>query len=164
MAEQRPDQAPPPGGAQRPGPDDVVDRSLGDIVGEVTDSTQRLVRDEIALAKAEVTEKVKSLGRGAAVIAAAGVFVLIAFTMFMHAFAWLINDLLNFESIWPGFAIEGALWILLAIVAGLYARRAFKKGSPPKPEMAIHEAELAVAELKATGTDQPTGTALETRR
>ena len=43
-----------------------ADKSLGDIVTEVTEKASLLVREEIELAKAEVSEKVTKLGRAPA--------------------------------------------------------------------------------------------------
>ena len=47
-----------------PPPHDA-DKSLGEVVAEVSEKASLLVREEIALAKAEVTSKVKTLGKGA---------------------------------------------------------------------------------------------------
>ena len=43
-----------------------TDKSLGDVVSEVGEKASLLVREEIELAKAEITEKVTKLGKGAA--------------------------------------------------------------------------------------------------
>ena len=136
---------PPPGPPMRP---EDEDRSVGEMVFDVTERVSILVREEIELAKAEVTEKLTNLGKGAGVGIAAGVFVLLALAMFMHAVAWLINDLLGIESaIWVGFAIEALFWLIVAGVAGLIAYKTLQKGSPPKPEMAIEEAKQTKATL-----------------
>ena len=117
------------------------DRSVGELAFDVTERVSILVREEIELAKAEVTEKVTTLLKGSVVGIAAGVFVLAALAMLMHAVAWLTNDILGIEgSVWVGFAIEGALFLIIAAIAGLIAQRLVKRGSPPKPAMAIEEA------------------------
>ncbi|MEX2195454.1 MAG: phage holin family protein [Thermoleophilaceae bacterium] len=123
--------SPPPGSA---------DKSLGEIVAEVSEKASLLVREEIELAKTEVTQKVTRLGRGAAVGAAAGVFLFFAFVLFLHALSWFWVDLLDLTSIWIGFLITTGILILLGLVAGLLAYRFLKKGSPPTPDMAIEEA------------------------
>jgi uncharacterized membrane protein YqjE len=131
-------------------PQDTGDKSLGEIVSDVSEKASQLVREEIELAKAEVKEKVSKLTKGAAVAAAAGVFLVFGVTTFFHALAWFLNDVFNWEdSVWAGFAVVTALLILLAIVAALVALRLFKKGSPPTPEMAIEEARRTRAELEA---------------
>ena len=117
------------------------DRSVGELVLDVSERTSILIREEIELAKTEVTEKATELIKGSVVGVAAGVFVLVALAMLMHAIAWGINDLLGIESaIWVGFLIEAAVWLEVAVFAGMLAYRAVQKGSPPKPAMAIEEA------------------------
>jgi uncharacterized membrane protein YqjE len=131
-------------------PDDSANKSLGEIVAEVSEKASLLVREEIELAKAEVTDKLSKLTRGAAVAAAAGVFVIFAITMLFHGLAWFLNDVFNWEdNNWAGFAVVTGLLFLLAALAGLLAFRLFKKGSPPTPELAIEEARRTRAELEA---------------
>lgn len=123
--------SPPPGSA---------DKSLGDIVAEVSEKASLLVREEIELAKTEVVQKVTRLGKGAAVGAAAGVFLFFAFVVFLHALSWFWVDLLDLSSIWIGFLITTGILALLGVLAGLLAYRFLKKGSPPTPDLAIEEA------------------------
>ena len=128
---------------------DGADKTLGDAVAEVSQKAALLVREEIELAKAEVTEKISKLAKGAAVGAAAGVFAIFAVTMLFHALAWFVNDLFNWEaSVWPGFLVVAGLLFLLAALAALLAYRLVKRGAPPTPAMAIEEAKLTRAELE----------------
>jgi hypothetical protein len=131
-------------------PDDTGSKSLGEIVAEVSEKASQLVREEIELAKAEVKDKVSKLTRGAAVGAAAGVFLVFGITMFFHGLAFFLNDVFNWESdIWPGYLMVTLGLFLLALLAGLLALRLFKKGSPPTPDLAIEEAKRTRAELEA---------------
>jgi uncharacterized membrane protein YqjE len=131
-------------------PRDSGEKSLGEIVAEVSEKASQLVREEVELAKAEVTDKLSKLGRGAAIGAAAGVFLVFGITMFFHGLAWFLDDVFNWEdNIWAGFAVVTALLFLLAAVSALIAYRLFKKGSPPMPELAIEEAKRTRAELEA---------------
>ena len=123
------------------------DRQLGEIVSEVSEKATLLVREEIELAKAEVTAKAKTMARGAGVAAAAGVFVIFGTVMFLHTLAWFINDLLDTTVIWPGFAITTGVLIVLAIVAGLLAKKWLSSG-PPTPDMAIEEAKITREQLE----------------
>ena len=123
-----------------PPSDNGADKNLGEIVSEVSEKASLLVREEIELAKAEVTQKVKTLGKGAAVGGAAGVFLLFAFVMFLHTLAWFLNDLLD-TSPWAGFGIVTLLFVVLGAVAGLLAKRWLSSG-PPTPDLAIEEARL----------------------
>ena len=136
-------------------PPDGADKSLGEIVAEVSEKASQLVREEIELAKAEVTDKVSKLTRGAAVAAAAGVFLVFGVTMFFHGLAWFLDDVFNWEdNVWAGFAVVTALLFLLAILAALLAYRLFKKGAPPTPDMAIEEAKRTRAELEAQNVER----------
>jgi uncharacterized membrane protein YqjE len=131
-------------------PQDDASKSLGEIVSEVSEKASQLVREEIELAKAEVTDKLSKLTKGAAVAAAAGVFVIFGITTFFHGLAWFLNDVFNWEgNNWAGFAVVTAMLFLLAILAGLIAFRLFKKGAPPTPDLAIEEARRTRAELEA---------------
>jgi uncharacterized membrane protein YqjE len=131
-------------------PEDSGEKSLGEIVAEVSEKASLLVREEIELAKAEVTDKLSKLGRGAAIAAAAGVFLVFGITMFFHGLAWFLDDVFNWEdNVWAGFAVVTALLFLLAIVAASVAFRLFKKGAPPTPDLAIEEAKRTRAELEA---------------
>jgi uncharacterized membrane protein YqjE len=122
----------------------VEDMTVGELVFEVTDRASILIREEIELAKTEVTEKVNTLLRGSVTGLVAGVFVLLALMLAMHGFAWLLNDLV-FDNFWAGFFVEAAVFLLIGAAAGLFAWRAFKRAAPPTPEMAIEEAK----EIKA---------------
>jgi hypothetical protein len=126
-----------------------ADKGLGEIVADVSEKASLLVRQEIELAKAEVSEKVSKLAKGAAVGAAAGVFLVFGVTMLFHTLAWFLFDIFNFSAIWIGFAIVTGLLFLLAGLAGLLAARLFKKGAPPTPDLAIEEAKKTRAELEA---------------
>ncbi len=114
---------------------------LGKAIQEVSEKASLLVREEIALAKAEMTEKVSGLAKGAAVGAAAGVFILAGLIYFLHFIALLIADLLG-DTVWLGYLIVAGALFLTGGLAGFLAARFFKKGSPPTPTMAIEEAQL----------------------
>jgi uncharacterized membrane protein YqjE len=131
-------------------PREDASKSLGEIVAEVSEKASQLVRQEIELAKAEVTDKISKLTKGAAVAAAAGVFVVFGITVFFHGLAWFLNDVFGWnDDAWAGFGVVTVLLFLLAGLAGLLALRLFKKGAPPTPDLAIEEARRTRAELEA---------------
>jgi uncharacterized membrane protein YqjE len=125
-----------------------ADKNLGEIVSEVSEKASLLVRQEIDLAKAEVTEKVGKLTRGLAVGAAAGVFLIFGITMFFHTLAWFLVDLMDWD-IWAGFGVVTLVLFILAALAAFIAMRLFKKGAPPTPDLAIEEAKLTRETLEA---------------
>jgi uncharacterized membrane protein YqjE len=72
--------------AQPIGSEDPRQMSLGELMKQLADQTSRLVRNEVRLARAELTEKARSYGRVAGMLGAAAVLGLlagIAFTMFL---------------------------------------------------------------------------------
>jgi hypothetical protein len=108
----------------------------------VSERAQVLVREEIELAKAEVSVKARKLIEGAIVGAAAGVFVVMALIFALVGFAWLLYYYLPgnaFTYFW-GFFAMAVILLVLGAIAGLIAARAVKRGAPPVPEMAIEEA------------------------
>jgi uncharacterized membrane protein YqjE len=130
---------------QEPGPiPPRDDRSVGELVTDVSQRTSTLIREEIELAKAEISEKVSQLIRGSVVAIVAGVFLFFALILIMEGVAWLLNDLV-FNNFWAGFFVEAAIFLLIGAAAGLFAWRSFKRGAPPTPDMAIEEAK----EIKA---------------
>ena len=133
------------------GPQDP--RSVAEMAIDVSERVSYLVREEVELAKAEVTEKVTSLLKGSVVGIAAGVFVLLGLAMFMHAFAWLLNDLFFGDTIWLGFLVEAVMWFLIAGVAGLIAYKSVKAGAPPVPAMAIEEGKEIKETLQSGSED-----------
>jgi uncharacterized membrane protein YqjE len=123
------------------GPNGSADKTLGEIVSEVSEKASLLVREEIELAKAEVTGKISKLTKGAAVAGAAGVFLIFGVTMLFHTLAWFLVDLFDWDP-WTGFLAVTVLLFVLAGLAAFIAIRLFKKGSPPTPDLAIEEAKL----------------------
>jgi hypothetical protein len=131
---------------------------LARAIQDVTTHAQTIVREEIELAKAEVTEKATKLAKGAAVGAAAGVFVLAGLIYFLHAMAWLLYRLIdNGDNVWLGYAIVTAFLFLLATIAGFVAWRFFKGGSPPTPQMAIEEAQRVRDTIQSSTSSTTTG-------
>jgi hypothetical protein len=117
-----------------------ADKSLGDVVSEVSEKASLLVREEIELAKAEVTEKVTKLGKGAGALAAAGVLAVFALIYLFHALAWFFVDAFDFDTVWPGYLLTVGVIVLIGVVAGFLGIRWLKGGSPPTPDLAIEEA------------------------
>jgi uncharacterized membrane protein YqjE len=118
------------------------EKSVADLVFDVSQGTSNLIREEFELAKAEVSEKVGKLLRGSAVGVAAGTFAFLALILVMEGVAWLLNEEVFDGKTWPGFFIEAAIFLLIAALAGFVAYRAVRAGSPPVPTQAIEEAKL----------------------
>ncbi len=134
-----------PGHDQTP-PDD---RSVGELVLDVSERVSILIREEIELAKTEIREKVSKLVQGSVVGLAAGVFALMGLAMLMHGIAWLLNDLFFEDHVWIGFMIEAGFWFGVAAAAGFFAFRSVRAGAPPTPDLAIEEARRTKETLEA---------------
>jgi hypothetical protein len=123
--------------------DDQQTSELGKAIQEVSEKASLLIREEIALAKAELTQKLTGLARGAAIGIAAGIFIVAGLIYFLHALAWLIWKLIGgADDFYLGFLIVAGALFLLGGLAGFMAARLFKKSVPPTPQMAIEEAQL----------------------
>ena len=130
-------------------PSPQEDRSVSELVFDVAEKSSSLVREEIELAKAEISEKVTKILRGSVVGMAAGVFAFLALILVMEGVAWLLAEEVFDGSAWPGFFVEAALFLLIAAAAGFFAYRSLQAGSPPVPEQAIEEAKLTKATLES---------------
>lgn len=109
---------------------------------DISERVAILVREEIELAKAEVTEKVTTLIKGLVVGVAAGIFVVTGLLFFLHGLAWLAWFVLpvgNNSFFWGFFVVAGLLFVLGG-VAGFLAARFLRESAPPVPGMAIDEA------------------------
>lgn len=131
-------------------PPEAADRSLGEIVAEVSEKASLLVREEVELAKAEVAGKVRDLGRGAVVGTVGAIFLVFSLIYFFFGLAFFFNDLLDFEQVWLGFGIVCFILLVLGGLAAWLALRLLKSGAPPVPEMAIEEARLTREALEET--------------
>jgi uncharacterized membrane protein YqjE len=126
--------------ATPPPPHEPDHKSVAELVFDVSERASSLVREEIELAKTEVSEKVATILRGSVVGVVAGTFAFLALILAMHGVAWAISEALFDDKVWPGYFIEAALFLLVAAGAGLFAYRAVQAGAPPVPEQAIEEA------------------------
>jgi uncharacterized membrane protein YqjE len=115
-------------------------QKIGHTITEISEKASLLVREEIELAKTEVTQKAKSLGKGIAVAAIAGIMAVFGLIYFFHFLAWLLADLLLDDRLFWGYLVVTVFLFLIAAFAGLLGVRWIKKGAPPTPDMAIDEA------------------------
>ncbi len=131
-------------------PADPGDRndSLAAAVTEVSDKLSVLVREEIELAKAEMSAKVASIARGAAAIAVGAVFGVFALIFVLLTIAWGLSQLIG--TVWVGFGIVMVLLVALTVGSFLFAWRKLKVGAPT-PKMAIDEAKKITATVKSGG-------------
>ena len=110
---------------------DLRDRGVGELVKDLASQTSTLVRQEIQLAKAEVTEQGKTAGRGAGYYAGAGVAALL---MLGALTALIIVVLDSFLGLWLAVLIVTVLWGIVAAVLAQMGRKEMRAATPPVPQ------------------------------
>ena len=121
---------------------------LGPATKSVAEHASALVRLELELATLELRRKVVSLALGIGFGLGAAVLLLFALGFGIAAGA---AGIATVTSVWLALLIVTGGLVLLALVLGLLALRAVKKGTPPVPEQALREARLTTEALKSDG-------------
>jgi uncharacterized membrane protein YqjE len=130
-------------------------QNIAEAIQEVSERAQLLVREEIELARAEVEAKISKLIKGAVIGIVAGIFVVNGLTFVLHGFSWLAwYELFPQGQYFWGFFLVAAVLFVLGALAGFIAARAFKRGAPPTPAMAIDEAKLIRETVQSPNPDQ----------
>jgi hypothetical protein len=139
-----------------PPPQGSDDRSVAELVFDVSERASSLVREEIELAKRRVSEKSARSCAARWSGIAAGTFAFLALILIMEGVAWLLAEEVFDGNAWPGFFVEAAVFLLIAAAAGLFAYRSVQAGAPPVPEQAIEEAKQIKSTLEGqTPADKP---------
>lgn len=120
------------------------DMSTGELLGRLSEQTSRLVRDEMQLAKTEITDSVKHAGIGAGLFSAAGILALFGFGLFL-ATAVIALDLVM--ALWLAGLVVMVLVFAAAAVAGLVGKSQIQQATPT-PEQTIDNVKLDVQEVK----------------
>lgn len=107
--------------------------SLGDLMGEVTQDLSVLVRQEIALAKAELKDSAGKAGKGAGMLGGAGYAALMAIFFLSVALWWALGYLVGLA--WSA-VIVALIWAAIAAVLYFQGRNQLKrvKGAPRTAE------------------------------
>ncbi len=123
----------------------MADQPVGEIIKTITDDVKVLVRDEVALAKAELVPAAKKAGIGGGLLGAAGYFGICALSIlyFCVAFALVEAGLKT----WLAFLIVGAALLVIAAVLGGIGFLLVRRVRPP--QRTIAQANRTVTELKA---------------
>ena len=108
--------------------DDLRERPIGDLLKQLSEDTAKLVRKEVELARAEVTEKGKQAGMGAGMFGGAGIAGLLALGSLT---ACLIALLATGMKVWIAALIVTVLWAAVAGVLALMGRNKVQEATPP---------------------------------
>ncbi|MCR2801311.1 phage holin family protein [Microbacterium sp. zg-Y818] len=107
--------------------------SLGDLLGEVTRDISTLMRQEVALAKAELKESATRTAKGAGLLGGAGYAALMAVFFLSFALWWALGTLVGGG--WSG-VIVAVLWGVIAAILYVIGRNKMKEveGAPQTVE------------------------------
>jgi uncharacterized membrane protein YqjE len=111
--------------------DDLRDKSIGELLKQLSQETATLVRKEVELARAEVTEKGKQAGKGVGMFGGAGVAGLLALGSLT---AFLIALLAQGMETWLAALIVTVIWSAVAGVLALVGRKEVQEATPPAPQ------------------------------
>jgi uncharacterized membrane protein YqjE len=107
------------------------EQGIGELVKDLANQTSTLVRQEIQLAQAEVTQKGKVAGKGAGMLAGAAVFGLLAMGALTAALIALLDKAM---ATWVAAAIVMVLWAIVAAALAKAGQTALKRATPPAPQ------------------------------
>jgi uncharacterized membrane protein YqjE len=115
------------------GGEELRDRPIGDLLKQLSEQTTSLVRQELELAKAEVSEKGKKAGAGAGMFGGAGVSALLGLGALTAAAITLLDNAMSTQL---AALIVGVVWLAIAGVLALQGRNKVQEATPPVPEQA----------------------------
>ena len=121
------------------------ERSTGDLVKQLSQQVTELVREEVALAKAEMTEKGRKAGPGAGMLGGAGAAALAALGA-LTAFLIVVLDLAM--PAWGAALIVTALWSVVAGLLYLQGRERVREVGKPIPQKTVDSVKEDVQWLK----------------
>jgi protein-S-isoprenylcysteine O-methyltransferase Ste14 len=122
-----------------------AERTLGQLVADATEDISTIVRNEIALAKAEVTIDAKKAGKGAGLLAGAAFVAVLGLIFLFHTIAQVLDLWLP---LWAGYAITTALLFVVAGILGLVGKNSLSKVKG-KPERALKNAQDTITTIKS---------------
>jgi uncharacterized membrane protein YqjE len=124
---------------------DLKDEPLGAVVHRLSEQIPELVRSEIRLAQAELTEKGKRAGLGVGLFSAAGLFALYGLAALLTTIVVVLDLALP---LWASAAIVTTVLFAVAGVAALTGKKQVGQATPPAPEKAVAGVKEDVATLK----------------
>ena len=122
----------------------VDNASVGQLIGEVTKDLSTLMRQELELAKAELTVEAKKAGQGAGMFGAAGFAGYMTLLFLSIALWWALAHLVGHS--WSAL-IVAVLWGVIAAVAFVMGRNKFRQVNP-KPERTVDTLSQVPSALK----------------
>ena len=112
-------------------PEDLREQSLPELLKRLSQETATLVRQELDLAKAEVSDKGKKAGVGVGIVGAAGVVALLALGALTACFILALNEVMP---AWLAALIVAVVYGIVAAVLGMRGKEKVQEATPPAPQ------------------------------
>jgi hypothetical protein len=106
---------------------DVANQSVGELVAQLSETTTRLLRQEVALAKTETRAEVQAAGRAIGTLAVAGGLALVALIMLSLASARGLSEYMDLG--WA-YVIVGVVWVVVAAILYSAGRNTLRDVNP----------------------------------
>jgi hypothetical protein len=135
------------GSTPRPGESraDVIDRPVSELVKQLSEQTSTLVRKELELARAEMTQKGKAAGVGAGMFGGAALVGLLAVGVLTACFILALAEAMD---AWLAALIVAAVYGALAGVLALTGKSKVQEATPPLPEQTKESVRQDVERVK----------------
>jgi len=130
--------------------EELSDRSMAELLRQLSEQSSQLARQEVELAKSEMTAKAQRLGAGAGAFGAAGIVGLFALGALSAAAILALAIVLD---AWLAALIVGVAYAALAGVLALTGRKEVAAGTPPAPERAIESTKQDIREAKSSARE-----------
>ncbi|HEY0696408.1 MAG TPA: phage holin family protein [Micromonospora sp.] len=132
-------------------PRPVAERSTAELVQQATEQLSRLVRDEFALARAELTEKGKHAGIGVGLFGGGGALALYGLGALIATIVLLLDLVLP---AWLAALVVAVALFVVAAVLALVGRRQVRRAGPPVPTAAVDSVRADVDTVAAAVRDR----------
>jgi membrane protein len=119
--------------------------STGELVHQLTEQVSALVRDEMKLARLELSRKGKQAGIGAGLLSGGGLVALYGLACLLAAGIIGISQLI---SAWLAALVVGAGLMVVAMLTALVGRSRLRRATPPTPEAAAQSVKADVEEIR----------------
>lgn len=119
--------------------------SVGQLIGQLSEQTSRLVRDELQLAQTELKNTAKHAGVGAGLFGGAGVLALYGGGALVTT-AIVVLDLVL--PLWLSALIVAVVLFAAAGVAALLGKKQLQQAAPPTPERTVRNVKRDIKEVQ----------------
>jgi len=110
------------------------ERSLGELFGKLSNETSTLIRQEMELARAELTEKGREAGKGAGLFGGAATVGLLGAGAITAGIILLLDLAI---AAWLAAILVGLVYVGIAAFLGLKGRDSIQAATPPVPEQTV---------------------------